>query len=108
MSFGEDLLESARQRDRDRIDAARWRWLRSKVSGGYSTPGSPASFQLPLIRPVGNIMKGSVAQHLDAAVDAARGVTEAAPLVTGAGWSWTGHDPKDDAIGVVPTQGGER
>lgn len=71
MNIGDD---SDYDYDADLRDAERYRWLRSKTSGGYSMPGSPASFQLPLIRPVGNIMKGSVAQHLDAAIDAARGV----------------------------------
>jgi hypothetical protein len=81
-------------------DAARYRLLRSKVSGGYSMPGSPASFQLPLIPPVGNIMKGSVAQHFDAAIDAACGVKVPEPTLLQrayeAGWvqcaTWAERD----------------
>ena len=54
-------------------DAERYRWLRARVRGvrhlgtchnqGFTFP---SRFELP---PLGDIMRGSVAQHLDAAID---------------------------------------
>ena len=56
-------------------DAARWQKLRSMVRGERHTGTGhnqgfafPSRFELP---PLGDIMRGSVAQHLDAAIDAA-------------------------------------
>ena len=55
-----------------RADAERWsRWVRMRVSAGPSMPGSPNTFRLPLPACPPNVMRGSVAQHLDAAIDAA-------------------------------------
>jgi hypothetical protein len=55
-------------------DAARYRWLRARVSGHRALGSArPASFGFPTsigLPPIGDIMKGSVAQHLDAAIDA--------------------------------------
>lgn len=57
------------------VDAGRWRTLRSMVRGerhlgtGFNQGFAfPSRFELP---PLGDIMRGSVAQHLDAAIDAA-------------------------------------
>jgi len=57
----------------DAKDAERYRWIRRKTSGhrsddGYQYFGFPTGIGLP---PIGNIMKGAVCQHLDAAIDAA-------------------------------------
>ena len=58
-----------------RKDAARYRWLQRRTAGLRDNEGRqyfsfPSMFGL---RPVGNIMQGSVGQHLDAAIDAAMG-----------------------------------
>lgn len=57
-------------------DAERYRWLRVRVSGHRAVSSArPATFAFPgpmLLTPLGDIMRGSVAQHLDAAIDAAR------------------------------------
>lgn len=53
-----------------RADAERYRWLRAKTTG-YEESRGRQSFDLPDPHPLGNIMRGSVAQHLDAAIDAA-------------------------------------
>lgn len=55
----------------DAHDAARYRWLRRHTRGTRDTRGRQ-EFELPDPHPIGNIMQGSVAQHLDAAIDAAR------------------------------------
>jgi hypothetical protein len=52
-------------------DAARYRWLRAGTTAGRSLPGSPASFNVRHVRAPADVMRGSVAQHLDAAIDAA-------------------------------------
>lgn len=51
-------------------DAARYAWLRSLTIGRRDECGAKR-FALPNIETVGDIMKGSVAQHLDSAIDAA-------------------------------------
>ena len=53
-------------------DAQRYQWLRRRTAGlndneGRQYFGFPSLFGL---RPVGNIMQGSVGQHLDKAIDA--------------------------------------
>jgi hypothetical protein len=53
----------------DQLDAARYRWLRGRVAGESTKYGQLFVISEP--RPVGNIMKGCVAQHFDAAIDAA-------------------------------------
>lgn len=59
----------------DALDAQRYRWLRARVSGHRSVNSArPATFAFPgpmALTPVADIMRGSVAQHLDAAIDAA-------------------------------------
>jgi hypothetical protein len=60
--------------ERLRADAERYLWLRHRIGGSHTFNGKqcfafPTGFQLP---PVGNIFQGSVAQHLDAAIDQAR------------------------------------
>jgi hypothetical protein len=56
-------------------DAGRYRWLREHVSGHRAVSSArPATFAFPgpmVLTPLGDIMRGSVAQHLDAAIDAA-------------------------------------
>ena len=51
-------------------DAERYRWVRSGTCGDRDSRGR-MEFHLPDPHPLGNIMKGSVAQHLDAAIDSA-------------------------------------
>jgi hypothetical protein len=62
--------------DEAQADAARYRWLRGQVWGCRHALGKgPAIFAFPTAKelpPLSDIMKGSVAQHLDAAIDAAR------------------------------------
>ena len=57
-------------------DAERYRWLRAQVTGHRAVSSArPATFAFPgpmALPPIGDIMRGSVAQHLDAAIDAAR------------------------------------
>lgn len=55
----------------DRVDAERYRWLRRHTTGQSDKRGRQ-EFALPDPHPLSNIMKGSVSQHLDAAIDAAR------------------------------------
>ncbi len=50
-------------------DAARYRWLRTHTHGERDAAGR-AEFCMPNPMPRSNIMRGSVAQHLDAAIDA--------------------------------------
>jgi len=55
-----------------RKDAERYNWLQRRTCGlrdnsGRQYFGFPSMFGLP---PVGNVMMGSVGQHLDAAIDA--------------------------------------
>lgn len=52
-------------------DAERYRWLRSRTQGLRGSYPKDLCFLLPQVLPVGNIMQGSVAQHLDEAIDAA-------------------------------------
>ena len=58
-----------------RKDAERWRKLRAMVRGERSSESArPAHFAFPThmeLTPLADIMRGSVAQHLDAAIDAA-------------------------------------
>ena len=53
----------------DALDAARYRYLRRWTSGQRHSRGR-TQFVMPDPCPIGNIMQGSVAQHLDAAIDA--------------------------------------
>ena len=56
-------------------NAERYCWLRARVSGHRALGSArPATFAFPgtmALPPLGDIMIGSVAQHLDAAIDAA-------------------------------------
>lgn len=54
-----------------REDAERYRWLRLHTIG-KADPRGRQEFELPDPHPRGDIMRGSVAQHLDAAIDSAR------------------------------------
>ena len=54
-----------------RKDAERYRWLSLKVVGQHDHITSLQQICFPLIRPISNVLKGSVAQHLDEAIDAA-------------------------------------
>jgi hypothetical protein len=51
-------------------DANRYRWLRDNTHGEADARGRQ-QFVMPDPHPQANIMRGSVAQHLDAAIDAA-------------------------------------
>ena len=53
----------------DALDAARYRYLRRWTSGQRHSRGR-TQFVMPDPCPIGTIMQGSVAQHLDAAIDA--------------------------------------
>jgi hypothetical protein len=55
-----------------RADAERYRWLRSRTRAGVDI-GGRKSFVLPEVTPQGDILRGDVAQHLDVAIDVARG-----------------------------------
>jgi hypothetical protein len=76
MKMHGDILDLTAERDALREDAERYRWLRTRVSGHRAVgSGRPATFAFPGpldLPPIGDIMRGSVAQHLDAAIDAAR------------------------------------
>jgi hypothetical protein len=60
------LFMSARE---NQADAERYRWLRTHTHGERDAAGR-AEFCMPNPMPRSNIMRGSVAQHLDAAIDA--------------------------------------
>ncbi len=66
----DELVEHIAKMQRD---AARYQWLRTHTGACYPTIGAPAEFRTAKVRiPKGvNVMKGSVAQHFDAAIDAA-------------------------------------
>lgn len=51
-------------------DAVRYQWIRQHTSGKQDQRGRQ-EFVLPDPYPLTNIMRGSVAEHLDAAIDAA-------------------------------------
>lgn len=63
----------------DKVNAERYRWLRARVRGErHLGTGHNQGFAFPSrfdLSPLGDIMRGSVAQHLDAAIDAARART---------------------------------
>jgi len=63
-------LEQTRALTDDARDAARYRYLQGFVFADRGRRG-PAYFGLPLPRPVSDPMRGSVAEHFDAAIDAA-------------------------------------
>lgn len=52
------------------LNDARYRWLRDNTSGHRYADGEMV-FVHPTVKPIGNIMRGSVAEHLDNAIDAA-------------------------------------
>ena len=52
-------------------DAERYRWVRYHTHAEADAQGRQ-EFVMRNPRPIGHIMGGSVAQHLDAAIDAAR------------------------------------
>ena len=54
------------------LDAARWRQFRGMVSAKSVAKGDPAVFVIPKIDNIlgANLLKGSVAEHFDAAMDA--------------------------------------
>lgn len=53
-----------------RADAARYQWIKSQTSASRDKRGR-CEFEMPDPHPFGRIMQGSIAQHLDAAIDAA-------------------------------------
>jgi hypothetical protein len=60
-------------RPEDALDAARYRWLRNRTSGQRNASGH-GYFEFPKrpqLNPLRDLMRGSVAQHLDEAIDAA-------------------------------------
>jgi hypothetical protein len=69
-SLRADLAERDAEIERLRVDARRYRWLRNRTRGVRDSRGR-MEFDMPDPHPLGNIMQGSVAQHLDAAIDAA-------------------------------------
>ena len=67
-----DLAAANAVSDELRADAGRYRHLRQFTSAGRNTVGRQI-FVLPYVSPAGlDLFHGSVAQHLDAAIDAAR------------------------------------
>lgn len=52
-------------------DAERYQKLKGRVKGAQDFEGGQQYFKFPHFEPIGNIMKGSVAQHLDRAIDRA-------------------------------------
>lgn len=62
MSFGEDLLESAKRRDREREEAARYRWLRETHATTL------------IVTMFGNGCVNKSIEDAETAIDAARGV----------------------------------
>jgi len=71
-----NLAAARREVEALRADAERYRWLRAGVRGERDTSGV-AYFQTRMVAPVlDNIMRGSVAQHYDAAIDTARASTD--------------------------------
>jgi hypothetical protein len=53
-----------------RKGAERYEWIRAGTSAGRDSQGFQ-QFNLPFLVPQDNLMRGSVAQHLDKAIDAA-------------------------------------
>lgn len=66
-----------------RKDAERYRWLRANTHGEQDARGRQ-EFCMPDPHPQANIMRGSVAQHLDAAIDAEMLEAEAVRNAVGA------------------------
>lgn len=56
----------------DGVDARRWRWIRNKTRAQRDHPTWQGRFNMPSLRPLvgADIFRGSVAEHLDAAIDA--------------------------------------
>ena len=76
MANGAAAREYREEAEALRKDAERWRWWRAQVWGfralGSARPAVfayPSAMELPPVR--GDIMRGSVAEHFDHAVDAA-------------------------------------
>lgn len=69
----ESVTEIAAQRDALKPGAERYQWLRNLTRGHRGACFDQMWFLLPDVKriPGQNIMQGSVAQHLDAAIDAA-------------------------------------
>ena len=67
-----------------RKDAERYRWLRANTHGEKDRRGRQ-EFCMPDPCPRANIMRGSVAQHLDAAIDADMLEDETVRKAVGAG-----------------------
>ncbi|PLC06353.1 hypothetical protein CY658_04790 [Variovorax sp. RO1] len=57
--------------ERLRGDAERYEWIRAHTTG-HRDARRRMEFAFPDPHPIGNIMQGSVSQHLDAAIDQAR------------------------------------
>jgi hypothetical protein len=67
-----DSMALMQERDALNADALRYRWLQHKTRGVYGVT-SDQEFVLPHVQRVAgqDLMRGSVAQHLDKAIDAA-------------------------------------
>lgn len=70
----DEVIALQRELAEARQDAERWDWFRSKTRGERSVDGR-GQFVQPRISPITGIMMGSIAEHLDAAIDAARKTT---------------------------------
>ncbi|UEC01199.1 hypothetical protein [Burkholderia vietnamiensis] len=62
----------AEMTDDDKVCADRYRYLRRFVRGVRNFGAYTEGFAFPEVKPVGNVMQGSVAEHLDDAIDSAR------------------------------------
>lgn len=67
------VIELLDRIDRLEADAARYQWIRHRTGGTRNPASGEQSFAFPTrlgLPPLGNIMQGSIAGHLDAAIDA--------------------------------------
>ena len=62
----EELIDQLAAKD---VDGDRYRYLRQKVSGWRVNGEGPMRFKFPDIDPLDDISRGSIAQHLDKAID---------------------------------------
>ncbi len=73
-SLSDQVEALTKERDTLKVDAERYRWLSSRTSGHRNGLGAYFGWPGPLtVVATANILTGSVAQHLDAAIDTAIG-----------------------------------